>query len=109
MRRLFETEQSIEEFEPALSLTMAACWLQAGMPDKARETLVALRERHPSLRVTIAGRETPIFTNNAEAVDWLVKLIGAQPIDGGGGSGSLVDVPRRRRAQCVDGRAARRC
>ena len=79
LQRLFDSGQSMEEFEPSLSLTIAACWLQAGMTDKARETLVALKKRHPSLRVTIAGRETPIFTNNAEAVDWLVKLIGSQP------------------------------
>jgi outer membrane protein assembly factor BamB len=78
LRRLFETGESMEEFEPALSLTTAVGWLQAGMTDKARETLVALRERHPSLRLTVAGRETPIFTNNAEAVEWLVKLIGPQ-------------------------------
>jgi outer membrane protein assembly factor BamB len=76
LQRLTEAGQPMEEFEPALSLTMAACWLQAGMPDKARDTLVALRGRHPGLHVTVAGRETPIFSSDAEAVDWLVKLIG---------------------------------
>jgi outer membrane protein assembly factor BamB/tetratricopeptide (TPR) repeat protein len=79
LRRLFETGESMEEFEPALSLTIAACWLQAGMADKAREVLVALRERHPSLRVKVAGRETPIFAHKAQAVEWLVELIGEQP------------------------------
>ena len=48
-----------EEMEPALSLTMAACWLQAGVTEKARETLVSLRQRHPTLRVAVAGREVP--------------------------------------------------
>ena len=54
------------------------------MPDKARETLVALRQRHPTLRVAVGGRETPIFTDDAEAVDWLVKLIGTQATARGG-------------------------
>lgn len=79
LQRLFDAGQSMEEFEPSLSLTSAACWLRAGMPDAARERLVSLRERHPSLRVAIAGREIPLFTDNSDAVDWLVRLIGTQP------------------------------
>ncbi len=78
LQRLAEAGQPMEEFEPALSLTIASCWLQAGMPDKAREVLIALRQRNPTLRVTVAGRETPIFSNDAEALDWLVKLTGTQ-------------------------------
>jgi outer membrane protein assembly factor BamB len=78
LQRLAEVQQAMEEFEPSLSLTAAACWLQADMPDKARETLIALRGRHPTLRVMAAGRETPIFSENADAIDWLVKLIGTQ-------------------------------
>ena len=78
LRRLQEVGQSAEEFEPNLSLTAAACWLQAGMPEKARESLVALRQRHPTLRVTVGGREVPIFTDDAKAVEWLVGLIGPQ-------------------------------
>ena len=62
--------------EPGLSLTMATCWLQAGVAEKARQALVSLRQRHPALRVAVAGREVPIFTDDAAAVDWLVGLIG---------------------------------
>ncbi len=79
LQRLAEAGQPMEKFEPTLSLTMASCWLQAGVHDKARQVLVALRERHPTLRVGVAGRETPIFANDAEALDWLVSLIGKQP------------------------------
>ncbi len=75
---------------------MAACWLQADMPDKAREALVALRQRHPTLRVKVAGRETPIFSDDAEAR----RLAGEADRDAADGrgdrGGSLVDVPRRR-------------
>ncbi len=69
-----------EEFEPALSLAMAACWLQAGMADKAQQALTLLRDRHPTVRVVIAGREAPMFSGSADAVDWLVGLVGQPPV-----------------------------
>ena len=78
LQRLRETGQPAEQFEPNLSLTAATCWLQAGMTDKARETLATLRERHPTLRVAVGGREVPIFTDNSQAVEWLADLIGPQ-------------------------------
>ena len=68
-----------DELEPTLSLTIAACWLQAGMPDKARESLKSLRERDPMLRVSVAGREVPLFTDDAKAIGWLTDLIGHWP------------------------------
>ena len=79
LQPLRDVGQSVDDLEPALSLTLAACWLRAGMSDKSQETLAALRERSPALRVPVAGREVPIFANNSEAVDWLVGLIGPQP------------------------------
>ena len=78
LQRLQELGPAAEQFEPNLSLTAAACWLQAGMPEKARETLTALRERRPTLRVSVGGREVPIFTDDAKAVEWLAGLIGPQ-------------------------------
>lgn len=77
LQRLREAGPAAEEMEPSLSLTMAACWLQAGMSDKAREALVFLRQRQPNLRVAVAGREVPIFVNEADAIGWLVGLVGA--------------------------------
>ena len=76
LERLREAGENAEEMEPGLSLTMATCWLQAGVAEKARQSLVSLRQRHPALRVAVAGREVPIFTDDAAAVDWLVGLIG---------------------------------
>jgi hypothetical protein len=78
LQRLREAGEAAEELEPALSLTMAACWLQAGMTEKARESLMSLRQRHPTLRVAVGGREVPIFSGDAGAIDWLVGLIGPQ-------------------------------
>ncbi len=79
LQRLAEAGEAADRFEPALSLTMAAAWLQAGAADKAREVLLALRQRNPALRVTVAGRETPIFAKDDEALDWLTKLSGTPP------------------------------
>jgi outer membrane protein assembly factor BamB len=79
LQRVRENESAAEEFEPSLSLTLAACWLKAGNPDRARQTLIALRQRNPSLRAMVAGREVPLFADNADAVEWLTNLIGSQP------------------------------
>jgi len=82
LQRLLEAGRSVEELEPALSLTLAACWLQAKMPEKAQKSLIALRRGHPTLRVSAAGREVPLFTEDADAVRWLVDLLGSQPVSG---------------------------
>jgi outer membrane protein assembly factor BamB len=78
LQRLLEAGSAAEEMEPNLSLTAAVCWLQAGMPERARQTLTSLRDRHPTLRVAVGGQEVPIFTDHAKAVEWLVALIGSQ-------------------------------
>ncbi len=77
LQRLREPGVNAEELEPGLSLTLAACWLQAGMRDKAQEVLVALRQRQPTLRMAVGGREVTIFSNDADAINWLTGLIGA--------------------------------
>ena len=82
LRRLQQLGQPAEEFEPKLSLTIATCWLQAGVPEKARESLASLRERHPTLRVSAGGRDVPIFTDDVKAIDWLVGLVGPQRVAG---------------------------
>ncbi len=79
LQRLYDEGASVEELEPSLSLTIASCWLHAGMPERARTALTALRRRNPTLRVKVAGREVPLFDNDAEAVDWLRKIIGSRP------------------------------
>lgn len=79
LQRLGKECTKKDDLEPTLSLTIAACWLQAGMPDKARESLTALRKRDPTLRVSVAGREVPLFADDANAIQWLSDLIGQWP------------------------------
>ena len=79
LRRLREAGPLAEEFEPALSLSLAACWLRAGDTDQARQLLVELRKRDPTRRVMIAGREVPLFADDSQAIEWFQGLIGRQP------------------------------
>lgn len=76
LQRLCEFESAAKEFEPSLSLMAAACWLRADSAENAKKLLVALRKRQPNLRVNVGGRESPIFTDDARAVDWLKDLLG---------------------------------
>jgi hypothetical protein len=76
LQRLADSASASDQFEPALSLAMAAGWLQAGEPDKAREALLAFRRNHPQLAVKAAAGKVPLFTNGDEALDWLIKLVG---------------------------------
>ena len=78
LQRLREAPGSSDDFEPVLSLATATCWLQAGMPEKAREVLVVLRARHPSMKVEVAGRNVPLFAKDSGALDWLVAMVGPQ-------------------------------
>ncbi|MEN6449728.1 MAG: PQQ-binding-like beta-propeller repeat protein [Thermoguttaceae bacterium] len=78
LQRLRGAGSAVNDLEPTLSLTLASCWLSAGMPDKARAALTALRARDPATRITVAGRERPLFEKESRAVEWLTGLIGPQ-------------------------------
>ncbi len=49
------------------------------MVEEAKHCLVSLRQRRPKLRVEVAGREVPIYTEDADAIQWLTTIIGSQP------------------------------
>jgi len=75
LQRLLSAPVAREELEPTLSLNLAACWLRAGMSEKAREVLLALRRRDENLRVTVGGREVSLFGENEDPVAWLSALM----------------------------------
>jgi len=76
LKRLRDSAAGADQFEPVLSLATAAGWYHAGMPDSALQTLVALKKLYPGGVLEIAGRQVPMFTNDAQAMDWLAAQAG---------------------------------
>jgi outer membrane protein assembly factor BamB len=80
LKRLREAPTDVSRFEPALSLALAAAWLEAGANDDARNTLVALKARDPRQTLTIAGRQISWFDKDADALPWLTKAVGPRHV-----------------------------
>ena len=49
-QRIAQAPDALARFDPELSLLVASCYGQARLPDKATQTLVALKQRNPQLR-----------------------------------------------------------
>lgn len=60
-----------QRFEPQLSVRLAFAWMQAGLEDKALETLINLRSRQPDAILRIAGKPVALYRRNADALTWL--------------------------------------
>jgi len=70
LKRLKDSAPMAEEFEPGLSLALAACWLRSGAAEKSQALLDELKARFPLVSVKIGGNEVPIAGTAA-------KLLGA--------------------------------
>jgi hypothetical protein len=79
--RLRAVPISALRFEPYLSFKTALSWLQAGWPDKATTVLVEMKAANTGKALMVAGREVPLFTEPAGALDWLTALAGEQQGD----------------------------
>ena len=77
LKRLHDQARVAEQFEPALSVALATCWLRAASPKEARQTLAALRARHPDARIRIGGKEAPLAGSDDAALAWLSTMVGA--------------------------------
>jgi outer membrane protein assembly factor BamB len=77
LKRLREVPEAAEQFEPGLSVAMAACWLRAGFPDSAKAILDAVRQKYPKTSLQIAGAETALAGDPT-------RLIGSNPAVGAG-------------------------
>jgi outer membrane protein assembly factor BamB/tetratricopeptide (TPR) repeat protein len=82
LQRLRGATSGTVQFEPTLSLGLAACWLQSGMPEQAREVLCAVKARLGGAGVEIGGSPVNWFQDEGKAVEWLARLVG--PPRGGG-------------------------
>ncbi|MEX2560265.1 MAG: PQQ-binding-like beta-propeller repeat protein, partial [Pirellulales bacterium] len=80
LKRLQDTPDAAQRFEPSLSLKAAVCWRRAGLTEKALSTLVALRRAAPQSAPFIEGRAEPLFRTEAEALAWLESKLGTQSL-----------------------------
>jgi outer membrane protein assembly factor BamB len=62
--------------DPELSVLTATAWNHARRPDKAVETLIALKWRTPRVKVRLQDGEEPIFDREEDALAWLERIAG---------------------------------
>jgi outer membrane protein assembly factor BamB len=77
LERLQQRSRDRKQFEPALSLKLAACWSMAGMPEAAERVLVGLARRGTK-SVDVAGDKQELFQDQAQALAWLALSTGAE-------------------------------
>lgn len=82
LKRVADVPAALDEFDPELSLLLSACWLQAGVPAKAEESLVSLHNRKPKATVRIGTQDVKLFEQPTEALAWLQKTIGDRQLFG---------------------------
>lgn len=77
--RLSLVPEAAAKLEPALSLSLATCLLQAGKTEQAVQTLVAFRAKYPTGEVKIAGKPVRLFAGEGQALGWLEQQLGKLP------------------------------
>ncbi len=78
LERLRGTPTS-QRLEPVLSVTLATCWLRAGKPERAKETLVRLKRTGGAGKLLVAGKSVKLFGPDSQALAWLEETLGPQP------------------------------
>lgn len=75
-KRVADVPAAASQYDPELSILLATSWQFAGQPDKAKETLIALRQRSPGVKIAAGPKPVVLFSRDSEALDWLSKLVG---------------------------------
>ncbi len=57
LKRLKDNAPIVDQYEPGLSITMAACWFRAGDPEKGKAILEAIRKQFPQARLRAGNAE----------------------------------------------------
>src|SRR5436190_10257228 len=60
-KRVAEVPATASQYDPELSLLLATSWQFAGQQDKAKETLVALRQRNPGAKIATGTKPISLF------------------------------------------------
>ncbi|MEX0676434.1 MAG: PQQ-binding-like beta-propeller repeat protein [Pirellulales bacterium] len=78
--RLLDAPDAASRLEPALSLSLASCWLRSGKPEKAQQTLAKFRRSQGSAEVVLAGKPVKLFAADGQALAWMEQQFGKQPL-----------------------------
>lgn len=76
LKQLAELGDVAKRYEPELSLLLASSWLLADMPERASDTLVALKANPTASKLFVGGKPVVFFKEDDQAVDWLRELLG---------------------------------
>ncbi len=68
LKRLRHEGRNVDSLEPALSLALATCWLQADMPQEAQAVLEELMASQGNRPVQIGGKELALAGDPPEAI-----------------------------------------
>lgn len=83
LRRLKQSSAAADEFEPGLSVALAASWSRAGSPDKAGPLLDELRKRFSGASVLVGGKAVSLSGDDLARLMAPAKAAaGSQPDDG---------------------------
>jgi len=77
-QRLVEAPSAARQFDPELSMLLAACWSYADRPQRSLETLAQLRQRFPGGRLEIGNQPLPDLSTAREAEKWLAEQLGGR-------------------------------
>jgi outer membrane protein assembly factor BamB len=76
--RLRGSKAASDRLEPALSVSLASCWVRAGKPEKAKEALARLKRDYPRGEIVVGGKNVKLFANESKALAWLGDTVGEQ-------------------------------
>lgn len=79
LERVRKQGRHAAEFEPDLSLQLAACWAKTGLPQAARAQLAVLKREMRGRDVLIGGQRIAWYTDERDALNWLETRIGPTP------------------------------
>lgn len=77
LKQLADLPALAADFEPELSVLLAACWYQAHQPQKAQQTLQTLEARYPRAKVRIGAMEAEALPRADHVLAWLEQHFGA--------------------------------
>src|SRR5262249_46956826 len=75
-QRLSETPAAASKLDPMLSILLAVSWDRTGMPERAEETLTALKKRDPNAKLRIADKPIRLFADEKQSLAWLESTMG---------------------------------